>query len=120
MLRLSTCHSADRSPGPSDPLTHYVIVRSDLPRGMQAAHLVHAAGESSPGDVPKDMHAVVLTVPDESALDALAGRLRHAGVAHVVIDEPDAPYNGQRTAIGLVPGRKEVLRRHLSSLPLLR
>lgn len=101
-------------------MTHYVIVRSDLPRGTQAAHLVHAAGESSPGGLPKDMHAVVLTVPDEGALLALASRLERAGVAHVVIDEPDAPYNGQRTAIGVVPARKEVLRRHLSSLPLLR
>jgi peptidyl-tRNA hydrolase len=99
---------------------HYVIVRADLPRGMQAAQLVHAAGESSPGDLAEGTHAVVLTARNEAELVELERRLDLAGVAHVAIREPDAPYNGQLMAIGCVPARKEVLRRHLSSLPLLR
>jgi len=82
--------------------------------------LVHAAGESSPGNLPHDTHAIVLSVPNEPALAALAERLTKAGVAHVTIREPDAPWNDALMAIGLAPGRKEVLRKHLSSLPLLK
>ncbi len=114
-LRLGACHSAD-----PEPLFHYVIARSDLERGIQAAQLVHAAGESSPGGLPSGTHSVVLSVKGEAELRAVARSLALAGVAHVCIEEPDAPYCGAMMAIGCVPGRKEDLRRHLSSLPLLR
>lgn len=96
------------------------MVRADLPRGLQAAQIVHAAGESSPGNLVEGTHAVVLTVPDEAALLALSTRMRVSGVVHVVIVESDAPYEGQAMALGFRPNRKEVIRRHLSSLPLLR
>lgn len=95
-------------------------MRSDLPRGIQAAQLVHAAGESSPGDLPEGTHAVVLAVPDELALHRVAKRLEAAGIEFVRINEPDAPYAGALMSIGVRPARKEVVRRALSSLPLLR
>jgi hypothetical protein len=95
-------------------------VRSDLPCGLQAAQLVHAAGESSPGNLHAGTHAVVLAVPDELALVREADRLEKAGVQLTRIYEPDAPYHGALMALGLVPGRREDLRRHLSCLPLLR
>lgn len=101
-------------------------MRRDLPRGVQAAQIAHAAGESSPGNLPSGTHVVVLAARDEAALVALSARLQLAGAAHVRIIEPDAPYgagdgvNGQLMALGLVPGRKELLRRTLSQLPLLR
>jgi len=82
--------------------------------------LVHAAGESSPGNLPSDTYAVVLAVPDEAALAALKERLERAKIAHVAIREPDAPWNDALMALGLVPGRKEVLKKHLSMLPLLK
>lgn len=82
--------------------------------------LVHAAGESSPGELPEGTYAIVLAVPDVAALEREAKRLRARGVAHVEIYEPDAPYNGALMAIGLRPARKEDVRRHVSSLPLLR
>lgn len=96
-------------------------MRADLPRGVQAASLVHAAGESSPGGLSEGTYAVVLAVPDEAALYSLACKLERAGVGHRLIVEPDAPWSGALMAIGLVPvvDRKEV-RRWLSSLPLLR
>jgi hypothetical protein len=97
-----------------------VVVRADLTRGIQAANIVHAAGESSPGNLPSGTHAVCLTVPDEGALRAVADRLASAGVPFVSIVETDPPYHGSLMAIGCVPAGKEVLRRHLSSLPLLR
>lgn len=81
---------------------------------------MHAAGESSPGDLPQGTNAVVLSVPNESALAALADRLRAADVDFVAIYEPDPPWNGQLTALGLRPTRKEAVRRYLSDLPLLK
>ncbi len=97
-----------------------MIIRKDLPLGVLGAQITHAAGESSPGGLPSGTNAVVLGVDDEAALHAVAARLERAGVQHVRIEEPDAPYFNQLMAIGVVPGRKENLRRHLASLPLLR
>lgn len=95
-------------------------MRSDLPRGLQAAQIVHAAGESSPGDLPAGTYAVVLAVPGKHELAAEAYRLTKAGIEFTPIYEPDAPYCGELMAIGLKPQRKEKLKRHLSSLPLLK
>jgi peptidyl-tRNA hydrolase len=104
----------------SPPLTHYVIVRSDLPLGFLASQVCHAAGESSPGNLPHSTNAVVLAVPDESTLREYSARLERAGVEHRLICEPDAPWLGQATAIGLAPvADRRPLRAILSSLPLL-
>lgn len=65
-------------------------------------------------------HAVCLVVPGERALRELADRLERVGVPLVRIVESDAPFTGQLTAIGCEPARKEVVGRHLSSIPLLR
>ncbi len=101
-------------------MTHYIIVRSDLPLGFLAAQVTHASGESSPGNLPKATNAVVLSVATEADLMDLAARLSAAGVPHVLIEEPDAPWNGQATAIGLVPTvDKAALRAILGKLPLL-
>jgi hypothetical protein len=97
-----------------------VIVRADLPRGVQAAQIVHAAGESSPGNLPDGTFAFVLAVPNRDALEGVAAKLAERGIAHRRIEEPDAPWNGELMALGVVPARKEVLQRALSSLPLLR
>jgi len=140
-----------------------VIVRADLPRGVQSAQIVHAAGESSPGTLPSGTFAVTLTAPSEQALRKEAERLQARGfvrrealsepvrplgfwercklvlrdfaraladciwpsaeiepLAFVPIYEPDAPYDGALMAIGVVPARKEALRRHFSSLPTLK
>jgi hypothetical protein len=82
--------------------------------------LIHAAGESSPGNLTPGTYAIALTTPDEVSLARLAMQLRRAGVKFSMIREPDAPFGGALMALGLEPGRKEELRRHLSSLPLLR
>jgi hypothetical protein len=132
--RLDQC--AEQAPVPEPPLIHYVVVRADLPRGIQSAAIVHAAGESAAAwlaeqfkadllepayiGLPQETHAVVLTVPDQSALLAVSRRLDMARVRHCPIDEPDAPYSGAWLSLGLFPGAKEVLRRYVSSLPLLR
>jgi hypothetical protein len=96
------------------------VVRSDVTRGTQSAMIVHAAGESSPGNLPDTTHAVVLVVDDEAALMKLSLRLHREGLAHRVVREPDAPWNNAIMAIGIAPARKDVVRRHVSSLRLLR
>jgi len=87
---------------------------------VQSAQVIHAAGESSPGNLPHDTHAVCLTVPDEPSLRSLRTRLEAASARFVSILEEDAPYTGQLMALGFMPVRKEVLRRLLSALPLLK
>ena len=82
--------------------------------------IVHAAVESSPGNLAPDTYAIVLAARDELHLALEADRLEAAGVHLVRVHEPDAPYKGALMALGLLPKRKEVLRRHVSSLPLLR
>lgn len=104
----------------SDPITHYVVVRTNLPPGVLAAQLVHAAGESSRGDLKEGTFAIVLGVPNEASLIAVRTRLSLAGVEHVTIHEPDAPYRGSLMAIGVRPALKSQVRRHLSELPLFR
>ncbi len=82
--------------------------------------MIHAAGESSPGNLPNSTFAVALTCRDESELQQLAIRLDHAGIAFKLIHEPDAPYNNQLMAIGVMPVKKSVVKKLLSNLPLLK
>lgn len=95
-------------------------MRADLPRGIQAAQIVHAAGESSPGNLSPGTYAVVLAVANERLLVQAADVLRRKGIDFVMVFEPDPPYEGAPMAIGVRPGRKEALRRHLSAFPLLK
>jgi peptidyl-tRNA hydrolase len=81
--------------------------------------LIHAAGESSPGSLPKGTYAVALTVADEAELRELHARLSAACVPHATIIETDGEHAGQIMAIGVTPGDRQLLRRYLSHLPLL-
>jgi hypothetical protein len=98
---------------------HYVVVRQDVPLGVQLAQVTHAAGESSPGcTLPKNTHAVVLHATEEQLL-ALEIRLHAAGLDFSAIREPDAPFNGAITAIGLAPQpRTQALKRLMSGFKL--
>ena len=64
---------------------------------------------------------VILAVPGEAALKALASKMAVAGIEHRLVDEPDAPWEGQAMAIGcgLLNDRTRV-RKVVSQLPLLR
>lgn len=94
---------------------HYVVVRSDLPLGVLAAMVTHAAGESGP--VPEHTRAVVLSVPDEASLKEVAKLCPQAVLGRGLILETEGPYAGQLMAIGLavVKGRRP----ELSHLPIL-
>lgn len=116
-----------RTNGPVPPVepingssTHYCIVRADLPRGVLAAQLIHAAGESSPGGLPKGTRAVALATRCERELADIERRLQQLGIEHRAIREPDPPWDGALMAIGLVPVLdRTTLRRALRRLPLL-
>jgi len=64
---------------------------------------------------------VVLGVESQDALEALGNELERSGVGITRVREPDAPWNGQLTAIGceLVNDRTAV-RKVVSQLPLLK
>jgi peptidyl-tRNA hydrolase len=96
-----------------------VVVREDLPIGVLAAHVAHAAGESGPA--PPGSIAVVLGVPNEAELLAIAERLEARGVPHVLIHEDAGPFQNQATAIGIHPTHdRKTVGKALSSLRLVR
>lgn len=80
---------------------------------------MHAAGESSPGNLPHDTRAVMLHAAGEAELLALEAKLIAAGIPFTAIREPDMPWNGQLMAIGLKPCvRTNSLRKLMSGFPL--
>lgn len=83
------------------------------------AQVCHAAGESSPGNLPAGTFAVVLSA-DKASLEALEGRLQLAGMPHRAIRENDPPYCGELLAIGICPTYKREVKRFVSALPLLK
>ena len=62
----------------------------------------------------------MLAARDEDHLRTIACRLTDADLVFTEIHEPDAPYDGQLMAIGLMPIPRSVGRRVLSNLPLYR
>jgi hypothetical protein len=97
------------------------VVRNDLPRGVLAAQLIHAAGESSPGSLPDGTFAVALGARDLDELETLERKLLDAGLPHVAVREPDEPWGGALMAIGIRPVEdRSVLKKMTSSLPLLK
>jgi len=102
------------------PPCHFAIVRKDMETGARDAQLGHAIGQSVLGPHSREMYVVVLACRDELHLQHEADRLEREGVALVRVVENAGPYTGQLTAVGLCPGRKGVLGRHVSQLPRLR
>ena len=105
---------------PACPLTHYVIVRRDLPAGTLVSQVIHAAGESSPGNLPEGTLAVALAVEGELQLLALEQKLKKNNIDFRAIREPDAPWNGQLMAIGIAPCDRSIVKKEVGNLPLLK
>ena len=105
----------------SEPLYHYVIVRGDIPFGDAMAQNTHASGESAVlaiRGVPEGTRAVVLEAENESEIERYSVKLTDRGILHVVIREPDAPFNGAAMAIGIPPLPRKRIGGVLRSLPL--
>lgn len=130
----------------ASPLTHYIVVRHDLPLGVVAAMITHAAGESfyffarsrssakehrldkpegggsSPSGIAsiKDTRAVVLRATDGGHLIDLLPKLKKLSLAFVLIEETEGIYAGQPMAIGLHPVvRTEEIRKMFNGYQLL-
>lgn len=84
-----------------------------------AAQIIHAAGESSTGDLPPGTYAVALAARDELQLHKIEKKLKKHNIPHVVIREPDPPWCGAMMAIGLLPGPRDSVRKGVSRLPLI-
>lgn len=81
--------------------------------------MIHAAGESSPGNLPQSTHAVALAIANESDLLRLEAKLQDNGIEFVAIREPDR--ENQLMAIGLKPAHKNAtLKKCLSHLKLVK
>lgn len=96
------------------------MVRRDLPLGVIVAQAIHAAGESSPGDLPEGTRAIALAAESEIQLLALERRLKAKGIPHVAIREPDEPWCNQLLAIGIAPCERSLIRKEVSQFPLIR
>lgn len=104
-------------------LHHYVIVRRDLPVGLAAAQIIHAAGESARlgASLPPGTHAVALFADDQEQLAEIGRALDAAGIPCVAIREDDPPYAGQLVAVGCAPvERTPKLKRILGRCPTIK
>jgi hypothetical protein len=100
-----------------------VIVRADVPLGVQAAMIVHAAGHSAqlPGAGSAAPPAIAVAL--HASLDELLALQRvlvAADLPHVLVREPDEPWRNAPMAIGVVPTHRVRVRRLLAHLSLVR
>jgi hypothetical protein len=103
-------------------LAHYVIVRDDLPAGVVAAMIVHAAGESAAKFNNDDdgrfrgATAIVLSVPGLLELGALSDTLKVNHIQRVEVSESSAPYTGQLMAVGVVPADRSKIQQFFTGI----
>lgn len=101
---------------------HYIIVRADLPHGVQVAQTAHAAGESVRTPLPPEGTIVVaLAVPTEDTLRQVAEALGRQSLTYKLITETEGPWAHQAMAIGVEPTcDRTAVRKVVSALPLVR
>ncbi len=99
----------------------YVIVRADLPPGLQIAQSIHAARQFAADHQAveqewfrKSNTVAVLSVPDETALRKLKTKAEMKGVQYSEFREPDL--SDSMTAMALAP--TDAARRLCRALPL--
>lgn len=102
-------------------LIHYILVRKDLPLGVMAAMVTHAAGESAAlHENFRGCVACVLEAKNESALKEAIKTFELADLQYVVVSEPSPPYDGAFMAIGVVPGERDTLSPIMKSFQCLK
>lgn len=68
----------------------HVVVRNDIPIGIQGAQAIHAALESGERfGAPKGLRVALLSVPDADTLINVARTLDDQGIEYVAFHEPD-------------------------------
>lgn len=103
----------------------YTVVRADMDVGKSHAQSGHAAAEAGSlytylthERIPPHCFYVCLTAPNEEELLRLAAKLEGADIPHVVWREPDPPFNGGVTAIGICPQDRAKVARFTARYPL--
>jgi hypothetical protein len=89
-----------------DRIFQYVVLHSSCRghAGVAASQAIHAATEALQClPVPKRTNACILMSETSDGLISLSKRLTKEKIHHVLISEPDPPYNGSATALGLPP-----------------
>lgn len=96
----------------------YVLVRSDLPHGVQVAQAAHAASEAA-GHPPTIV--VALAVPNETTLRKLAEALGQQSLTYALITEDSGMFKGQVMALGITPSfDRAAIRKVTSALALVK
>lgn len=100
---------------------HYILIRGDIPFGVQMVNVAHAAGESIvEAPIPSTTVAVLLHVKDEAQLLEYEEEIKRKGLEYVLIREPDEPYNNAAMSLGLRPSdRRNMLRKVFYHLNLV-
>jgi hypothetical protein len=108
------------------PPYQYLILHASCKNhlGVLAVQAAHAAGESClAGAAPSDTRVVALVADKSDELVALSKALHAAEppIPHVLIVEPDPPYQGAATALGIMPTRdRERVRAFVAHFPILK
>lgn len=88
------------------------------PAPLDDRRFEHIVARSKIDGIPRPT-AVVLGARNEQRLQRLERLLRTRGVSFVAIREPDPPFHGQLMAIGLHPGDRDALARHVNEFQLI-
>jgi hypothetical protein len=103
------------------PTQYIVLHRSCKVPGIAAAQASHAATECLRTlPVPSDTSVCVLVAECENDLVSLSERLTAAGIHHVLIREPDPPYNGAAVAVGVEPQDRSVVQPFVADFKVFR
>jgi hypothetical protein len=82
----------------------YVLVRKDLPVFVQMVNVAHAAGEAiRAAPISKRTIVRLLHVQNEEELLSYRDKLVAKGFHVALVNEPDAPYNGQAMSLATEP-----------------
>lgn len=104
------------------PYQYVVLHQSCAKRiGVACAQAIHAATEAIQAlPVDPETHVVVLVAEKSEDLERIAAELDLAGIVAAVIREPDAPYFGAATAVGVEPMNRDVIKPLLAGFSILR
>lgn len=108
----------------SAPFCYAVVHRACKERpGVLASQVWHAARECRPagaGPAENTERVCVLEARSSEDLVALSEVLARENVHHVLLREPDAPWNGAATAIGIDVCDREKVKPLVAQFPLLK
>lgn len=89
--------------------------------GVAAVQAAHAAGESiRNAPISNETTVVALVAETSEDIVKLGAELELAGIHHVIVREPDIPYQGAATALGTEPMPREKVSSLLSGFKVLR